>query len=389
MAAPTSRRLSAKSGPRKPSVLSLCLLLLLLLLRLSSGYKEDKTKQVCGRPWWLQNLKSVRHWPWEVSLRVENEHVCGGALIDPSWVVTAAHCIQGTKEYSVMLGTSKLKPLDFTGTLLISVSDIILHPKYWGRTFIMNDIALLQLHTPATLSEYVQPICLPEPNFYLKVGTQCWVTGWGQSKQRFSEPLFQHCGRTSVACRKVRGKLVEEGKWPWQVSILFLGMHICSGTLVNRQWVLTAAHCFQRSKNTSEYSVKMGIRRLSENGTQLLLSHIKIHEKFNNFISEDIALLKLQYPITWSSHLKPVCLPDAKFKLSAGTLCWVTGWDQPTSQGPGYLSELPGRLWLSVFNDLGLLQKSGYGVGLLLITSPGNSPASTLVNVDSSQMETR
>ncbi|XP_076985657.1 putative serine protease 45 isoform X4 [Tamandua tetradactyla] len=186
MAAPTSRRLSAKSGPRKPSVLSLCLLLLLLLLRLSSGYKEDKTKQVCGRPWWLQNLKSVRHWPWEVSLRVENEHVCGGALIDPSWVVTAAHCIQGTKEYSVMLGTSKLKPLDFTGTLLISVSDIILHPKYWGRTFIMNDIALLQLHTPATLSEYVQPICLPEPNFYLKVGTQCWVTGWGQSKQRFS-----------------------------------------------------------------------------------------------------------------------------------------------------------------------------------------------------------
>lgn len=36
-----------------------------------------------------------RHWPWEVSLRVENEHVCGGALIDHKWVVTAAHCIEG------------------------------------------------------------------------------------------------------------------------------------------------------------------------------------------------------------------------------------------------------------------------------------------------------
>jgi hypothetical protein len=32
----------------------------------------------------------------------------------------------------------------------------------------------------------VQPICLPEPSFHLKVGTQCWVTGWGQAKQRFS-----------------------------------------------------------------------------------------------------------------------------------------------------------------------------------------------------------
>ena len=61
-----------------------------------------------------------------------------------------------------------------------------MHPKYWGRTFIMGDVALLQLHSPVIISKYVQPICLPEPNYSLKVGTQCWVTGWGQVKQRFS-----------------------------------------------------------------------------------------------------------------------------------------------------------------------------------------------------------
>ncbi|XP_004449084.1 putative serine protease 45 [Dasypus novemcinctus] len=150
------------------------------------GYPETQTKPVCGKPWWTENVNTFRHWPWEVSLRLENEHVCGGALIDRHWVVTAAHCIQGTKEYSVLLGTSKLKPLDFTGTLSIPVKDIILHPKYWGRTFILNDIALLRLQSPASFSEYVQPICLPEPGFLLKVGAQCWVTGWGQSRQRFS-----------------------------------------------------------------------------------------------------------------------------------------------------------------------------------------------------------
>lgn len=86
----------------------------------------------------------------------------------------------------MILGTSKLKPTDGMKALVIPVKDIIMHPKYWGRTFTMGDVALLQLHTPAILSKYMQPICLPEPSYTLKVGTQCWVTGWGQAKQRFS-----------------------------------------------------------------------------------------------------------------------------------------------------------------------------------------------------------
>jgi hypothetical protein len=85
-----------------------------------------------------------------------------------------------------MLGTAQLQPVNSTSALWISVKDIIMHPKYWGQTFITGNVALLHLHTPVTFSKYVQPICLPEPSFHLKVGTQCWVTGWGQAKQRFS-----------------------------------------------------------------------------------------------------------------------------------------------------------------------------------------------------------
>lgn len=93
------------------------------------------------------------------------------------------------KEYSVLLGSRKLRPVSSLGTLKIPVRDIIVHPKYWGRNFIRNDLALLRLDTPVTFNKYVQPICLPEQSLSLKVETQCWVTGWGQGKQCSSGEL--------------------------------------------------------------------------------------------------------------------------------------------------------------------------------------------------------
>ncbi|XP_064453031.1 putative serine protease 46 isoform X2 [Mirounga angustirostris] len=140
------------------------------------------------------------------------------------------------------------------------------------------------------------------------------------------EPWLQTCGHTNIACKMVKGKLVEVGKWPWQVSILFLGTYICSGSLIHHQWVLTAAHCLQRSKDPKMYSVRVGVQSLPDNGTQLLLTRIVIHEDFHNLISQDIALLKLRDPISWSPLIQPVCLPSNRFKPSVGTMCWVIGW---------------------------------------------------------------
>uniref|UniRef100_A0A8C8YMK6 Peptidase S1 domain-containing protein n=1 Tax=Prolemur simus TaxID=1328070 RepID=A0A8C8YMK6_PROSS len=139
-------------------------------------------------------------------------------------------------------------------------------------------------------------------------------------------PWFLACGHTNISCRMVKGKMVEVGKWPWQVSILFLGMHICSGSLIHRQWVLTAAHCLERSKDPAKYSVMVGVQHLPENGTQLLLTSIVIHEDFNNHISGDIALLKLRDAILWSPLVQPICLPNTRLKPYIGNMCWVIGW---------------------------------------------------------------
>ncbi|XP_040850961.1 putative serine protease 46 [Ochotona curzoniae] len=140
------------------------------------------------------------------------------------------------------------------------------------------------------------------------------------------ESWFQGCGHTNVSCKVIKGKLVEVGKWPWQVSILYLGIYICSGSLIHHQWILTAANCLQRSKDPNQYSVKVGVQQLPENSTQLSIIHIVIHEDFNNSMSQDIALLKLRDPVSWSILVQPICLPKKDFKLPIGSTCWAIGW---------------------------------------------------------------
>uniref|UniRef100_A0A8C3X9H4 tryptase n=1 Tax=Catagonus wagneri TaxID=51154 RepID=A0A8C3X9H4_9CETA len=154
-----------------------------------------------------------------------------------------------------------------------------------------------------------------------KISPHCllWAALWS---------WFHACGQTNISCKNVKGKLVEVGKWPWQVSILFLGMNICSGSLIHHQWVLTAAHCLQRSKDPRSCSVRMGIQQLSENGTELSVTRVRIHEDFINLISQDIALLKLKDFISWFPFIQPVCLPSPKLRLSLGSMCWVIGWGQ-------------------------------------------------------------
>lgn len=52
------------------------------------------------------------------------------------------------------------------------------------------------------------------------------------------------CGQPFM---KIMGGVdAEEGKWPWQVSVRVRHMHVCGGSLINSQWVLTAAHCIYR-----------------------------------------------------------------------------------------------------------------------------------------------
>ena len=58
--------------------------------------------------------------------------------------------------------------------------------------------------------------------------------------------------------RVVNGQNASPHSWPWQVSLRVRGGHICGGSLIRPDWIVTAAHCVYRNPNPSGYTVVVG-----------------------------------------------------------------------------------------------------------------------------------
>ncbi|KAG7276221.1 hypothetical protein CRUP_004812 [Coryphaenoides rupestris] len=312
-------------------------------------------------------------------------HFCGGSLVSADWVVSAAHCYKSRVE--VRLGEHNIRLTEGTEQY-ISSSRVIRHPKYSSYN-IDNDIMLIKLRQPAALNDYVKAVALPTA--CAPAGTMCVVSGWGNTMSSTADknklqcldlPILsqQDCSNSypgmitnsmfcagylaggkdscqgdsggpvvckgelqgvvswGYGCAEKDHPVAEEDKivggyecrmhsQAYQVS-LNAGYHFCGGSLVSRDWVVSAAHCYK-----SRVEVRMGEHniRVTE-GTEQYISSSRVirHPKYSSYnIDNDIMLIKLSQPATLNQYVQTVALPNAC--APAGTMCVVSGWGDTMS----------------------------------------------------------
>uniref|UniRef100_A0A1I8NLI1 Peptidase S1 domain-containing protein n=1 Tax=Stomoxys calcitrans TaxID=35570 RepID=A0A1I8NLI1_STOCA len=140
--------------------------------------------------------------PHQVSIRIGETHICGGSIISPSYILTAAHCAYAGEEpidpsyLSIRAGSIYVN----RGGQEANVSEITVHPSYNEND---NDIALMKLAAPLQMNENVRAIELAteEP----PVGSFVTTSGWGRLSQDGAQPeilqYFAMLGLPNAECK--------------------------------------------------------------------------------------------------------------------------------------------------------------------------------------------
>nr|AAI41305.1 Protease, serine, 3 [Mus musculus] len=127
----------------------------------------------------------------------------------------------------------------------------------------------------------------------------------------------------------VGGYTCQENSVPYQVS-LNSGYHFCGGSLINDQWVVSAAHCYK-----TRIQVRLGEHNINVlEGNEQFVNAAKIikHPNFNRkTLNNDIMLIKLSSPVTLNARVATVTLPSSC--APAGTQCLISGWGNTLSFG--------------------------------------------------------
>ncbi|XP_071959226.1 uncharacterized protein [Antedon mediterranea] len=151
------------------------------------------------------------------------------------------------------------------------------------------------------------------------------------------------CGTPRARGKIVGGRMTYAGQIPWQVMLWHTQKKklFCGGALLNRFWIVTAAHCIHLS-DASKLNVKVRLGEWDADTEEDFESHfevneIVIHPDYNiETFDSDIALIRLKQPIRYTDYILPVCLPSqqrAEKLIKAGQKGFVSGWGATKENG--------------------------------------------------------
>uniref|UniRef100_A0A6M2DW75 Putative trypsin-like serine protease n=1 Tax=Xenopsylla cheopis TaxID=163159 RepID=A0A6M2DW75_XENCH len=136
--------------------------------------------------------------------------------------------------------------------------------------------------------------------------------------------------------RVVGGHSAKQHQFPWQVSLQRSGSHFCGGSILNANWVITAAHCIS---GTSGYQAVAGKHDLSKTESTEQRSNFKrtiVHKSYAGGVAPyDIALIEVATPFKLNDAVQTVKLPTRDEPHSGQVT--LSGWGSTsTSSFPSY-----------------------------------------------------
>jgi len=154
--------------------------------------------------------------PWQVGLEIPYQGktaFCGGSLIAPNWVVTAAHCGELSQDITVILGAHNISDASESTQKVVKSKRVIVHES-WDSQQLKNDIALIELAEEVTLDENINTVPLPDfseegNNF---AGLDGIASGWGKDSDAAESisPILRKVTAptvTNLRCRELFGIL--------------------------------------------------------------------------------------------------------------------------------------------------------------------------------------
>ncbi|KAM7312656.1 clotting factor G beta subunit-like [Ixodes scapularis] len=178
------------------------------------------------------------------------------------------------------------------------------------------------------------------------------------------------CGRrhnvTSISERIINGTEASIEQWPWMVGIYdSCDNLVCGGSLINNEYVVTAAHCF-RNQDAETFYARLGTERRFNSSCNETLQYsneqnMTVDEKNENpdlekrdkssyeasenqvvcveiesicipiqdrcgFFMKDIAVVKLKRSVNFTNYIQPICVPENCADFPAKFTAHVAGW---------------------------------------------------------------
>ncbi|CBY30493.1 unnamed protein product [Oikopleura dioica] len=134
--------------------------------------------------------EAVPHsFPWQAGIGTQYNFYCGGTVVAPNWVATAAHCGElvfiGSYSSDVAVAGAHDYRNDKANQQSQEIKEVFMNPN-WEKRGKQQDVCMLKLKGSYTFNDFIQPACLAHKDWALPDGFLCVVSGWGMTSESSS-----------------------------------------------------------------------------------------------------------------------------------------------------------------------------------------------------------